>query len=366
MKITLIGPLKPYKGGISMFNTSLLKELEVKHSVQIISWKKRFPSFLYPAGSQVENNGEAKIKKQPNVFKLVIYNPLTWISSGLQIRKQKPDKLIFTWITPYFSPIIFTIALLNKFKAKCKLIIICHNVLPHESSIIDKPLRWLGFVFMDKFIVHAKTEKENLPKWVIIKKEVVTAFMPPFDLYKSITTNKASEEKVKQHTINILYFGIVREYKGLDILIKALGNMKDNYSFNFKIVGEFWDDIETYKALISAEALQERVQIVDNYVPDEEVSNYFTWCDFVVLPYKHATQSAIIQIAKSFNTPIVSTKTGGIPEEIEDGENGYLATPSNVKSLQENIIKMIQNPLFPTKENFNDHTWKEYIMRILT
>jgi len=337
MKIVVIGPTAPYKGGISHYNTLLCKNLSKKHQVELISWKRRYPKFIYPV-DQLDKESKKKISSDAR-FILDCLNPFTWLKVFSIIKEKKPDLLIFHWVSPFLSPVFTTISFLTKHFTKTKTLSVCHNVLPHEKRFTDKFLAKSLFRYVDYFLVHSKKDLKDLTS---IKKNanVKLGFMPMFDFFekKNISKSKLRAKLGLKNKV-ILFFGIVREYKGLIYLIRALPKVLKSTNLDLLIVGEFWGGKNKYLKEIKDLKLQNNVKIIAKYVPDEEVSDYFSVSDVLVLPYINATQSAILQTAFAFNKPVITTNVGGLKEVVDDGKTGFVVPPRNSSLLSESIIK---------------------------
>ncbi len=345
MKICVIGPAYPYKGGIAHYNNWLCNFISRKHDLRCISFKTLYPKLIYPGKEQKDlsatNRTEFKIIETINSI-----NPLTWISTIKQIKKFNPDIVLLYWWTPYFS-------ILNKFltksiknikkKTKPKIIYLCHNVVPHEDSFIDNFLSKLALKEGNYFIVHAKKEKENLlqllPK--IKQNTIIPAMHPTYAVqfkFKEINQSKA-KKKLNISGKVILFFGYIREYKGLMYLIEAMPHILKEFNITLLIVGEFWKNKEKYINKIKELKIENNVCIIDEYVPDEKVGDYYSASDLIILPYLSATNSGIAQIAYGFEKPVIATNVGGLPEVIINNKTGFIVPPKNSAKLAKAIIK---------------------------
>ncbi len=347
MKICLVGPTYPYKGGISHYNTTLCNELSKKYDVFLISYKRQYPSFLYPGKEQINRDSNIKLNETINSeYIMDTINPLTWVKTYLRIKKENPDLVIFQWVHPFFTFVFFTITtLLKKFNNNIKISYICHNVLPHERTILDRFLINMAFNNVDYFIVHSKEDYNNLKK-IMPNAKVKQSVHPIYDIFKT----KISKENARK-SLNIfgdkkiiLFFGIVREYKGLIYLIKAMPKIiKEFDDIILLIVGEFWDDKNKYIEEIKKLGIENHVKIIDKYIPDNEVGVYFSASDVVVLPYISATQSGIIQIAYTFEKPVITTNVGGLPDVVDNNKTGIIVKSKNSEELANAIINYFKN-----------------------
>ena len=376
-KIIFIGSVTPYKGGISHFNTCLVNELRKKHDVKVISWERNYPKIIYPI-DQVEKE-DLHIIKEDKKFLLDFYNPLTWLKASKIIKKEKPQLVILAWSSPILSPIYTFIT--HLVKKNTKTMLLCHNVLQHEGTILDRLLLKIFINKPDYFIVHSRKDLHDL-ECITKNKKIQLGFHPVYDMFKS---NKAINSKT---TNTILFFGYIREYKGLIYLIKAMPEVLKGKNVRLLIVGEFWESkrktvklltkIVTGKDRLNKEfyineikklGLQDNIEVIDKYIPNEEVGKYFSRSDLLVLPYTSATQSGPLQVAYNFNIPVICTNVGGLPDVVEEGKTGYVVEPKNSQQISEAIIKFYKKNnkkefMNNIKKIKNKYSWKKYAEKI--
>ncbi len=272
MKITVIGPTYPYKGGISHFTTVLAKTLQEKNEVNFLSWKRQYPSFLYPVELK-DTKSKNPVKVTTN-YLLDFYNPLSWLQAFQSIKKNNSDLLILTWASPIQAPIYYVIASFVKRFTRAKILFICHNVLPHEKTKYDLPLIKMAFKKGDIFIVHSKQDKNNL-ETIVSNKRIIPSFLPLFDMFADTPDDRVQEIKkkyeLKKHVL--LFFGYIRPYKGLMYLLKAMPEILKKYPDTILlVVGQFWSkDKEQYVEQVRELNIEKAVKFIDHYVQDEEV-----------------------------------------------------------------------------------------------
>lgn len=341
-KIILIGPVYPYRGGISHYTGLMYRELSKRHDVEMLSYKMQYPRLLFRKEQRDYENDSFKIDRTS--FMINTANPFNIISTANYIRRQKPDMVIIQWWHPYFAPCYF---LLAKFMGRQNLTFVCHNVFPHERFPLDKKLTRLTLKNGKHFIVHAKEEAEELrqimpnPDYQVTPHPSYNAFC-----FENMTKLQArerlglsSEERV------LLFFGFVRPYKGLKHLINAMPEIVTKLqNVKLMVVGEFGseEDKAAYLAQIKALGVSDTVVIKDGYTPDREVEKYFAACDMVVLPYESATQSGIVQIAYGFGKPVIVTSVGGLPDVVADNKTGYVVPPQDEKALAQAIVRYFE------------------------
>lgn len=367
MRIIVIGPTAPYKGGISHYNTLLCKTLSKRHKIELISWKRRYPKFLYPA-EQLDNESKKRISSDAR-FILDCLNPLTWLKVFFIIKNKKPDLLIFHWVSPFHSPVFTTISFLTKHFTNTKIMLICHNVLPHEIRFLDKFLTQIFFNNADYFVVHSKEDLGNLRNLRNNAKVKLGfhATYSVFDIKKYNVKDVKNELGLKDKVI--LFFGFVRKYKGLEYLIKAMPLILKKIDLDLLIVGEFWNDKKEYTSLIDSLGVNKNIKIIDRYVPNEEVSKYFSVADIVVLPYLSATQSGIVQIAFGVKKPVITTSVGGLPDVVRDGKTGFIVKPKDESEIAKAVIRFYKDGknrefvrnIIKEKDRFS---WDRYIRLI--
>lgn len=337
-KITILSAAYPLRGGIAHFAGLLYKELiEKMFEVDMITFKRQYPSFLFPGKTQLETGDD--VEKIPTEVELDSINPFNWIKIGRRIKRDAPDLLVIKHWMPFFAPIYGTIARIVGKNKKTKIVVICHNIIPHEKKPGDKVFTTYFFNSVDYFITLSKSVQTDLfflypnAKERLLFHPVYSNFGKPVDKEIAREWLKIKEEKV------MLFFGFIRDYKGLDVLLKAIALIKDKIDFTLVVAGEFYSKEEETIALTKELGLKNIVNYYNDFIPTNEVKYYFSACDVVVLPYKSATQSGIVQIANNFDKPMISTNVGGLGEVIENGKTGYLVEKENPEQLAEAILK---------------------------
>lgn len=340
-RIVLIGPVYPYKGGISHYTGLLYRTLSKESEVILVSYKVQYPKILFKREQKDYSNQTFKIDDTQYLINTA--NPINWIISAKKIKKLHPDLVIFQWWHPYFSPCYWTICKMLK---HIKIMFTCHNVFPHERFPADHFLTRRVLSKGDGFIVHSIQDEEDLHS---IKKEAIcTRTVHP--TYNAFKINQLSKEKsrkilnIKDNEKVLLFFGFVREYKGLKYLIEAIPTVIEKIpDIKLLVVGEFAGDKDKYLDIMQREKVEEYIQIYDGYIPDQEVEKFFAASDIVVLPYISATQSGIVQIAYGFEKPVVVTNVGGLPEVVKNGKTGYVVEAENSEAIAQAIIKFFES-----------------------
>jgi len=342
-RICIIGPFPPIKGGISQYDDFLVNELKKESEVYCISYKRQYPKFLVKNREQIDENYKENLEVD---FCIDSVNPFTWITALNKVRKFKPDLVILPWWVVYWVPMY--VLFLTYFKInRIKSLFICHNIYEHEDHTIKQLFSKMTLNMANIFLVHSETEKNKLSN-IIVNKKIVKHLLP---IYKFSTLDTKIQKKESNEKLKLLFFGFIREYKGLDLLLEALRMVNDK-EIHLTIVGEFWNGSDNYVEFIKIHNLQ-NITIVDQYVPDKEISKYFLSTDVIVLPYRHATGSAVIPVAYSYNKPVLVTNVGGLPEAVLNEKTGYIVDPNPydiangikwfIKNKEQNFTKEIES-----------------------
>lgn len=372
MRITLLGPSFPYRGGISQYNTFLYRALRKKYDVQFIGFSRQYPKLLFPGDSDREYNEHLY---EPEIHHIIdSINPLTWIKAVRKIRKYNPDIVIIPWWVFFFAPCFWFISKFSKFKRDTVVMMLCHNVIEHETNILKKKISKLVFRTADFFLVHSNVDRDNLNS-MLPDKFIIKSFLPTFEdlIVEQNNINLSLDKKRELDLIGkkvLLFFGFVRPYKGLKNLLLALEKLSKKYQdIHLLVVGEFQGDKIFYLDQIKSLGIQNNVTIIDSYVPSEEVPNYFNISNLTVLPYISATQSAVVQLSYGFNKPVLVTDVGGLSEAVINGETGYIVDSQNIEQIVNSISdyfdnnreeEMVRN-VSRYKYNFS---WEEFINKL--
>ncbi|HOJ17156.1 MAG TPA: glycosyltransferase [Ignavibacteriaceae bacterium] len=339
-KIVIIGPAYPYRGGNPTFVTFVHDVLSKEFDVKIYNYKLLYPGFLFPGTTQFDKS-EKTFKKAPSERVVNSINPFNWIAVARKLKKENADLIVFNWWHPFFAFCHFTISLFARSKYKGKTLFITENFISHEGHFIDRVLTGIGLSNADAFLAlssEVERDLKNLKK----KRRVYRSELPVYSFYSDLEPqNKEVFGFGKDDTV-LLFFGYVRKYKGLDILLEAMPQIlkKDN-RIKLLVVGEFYDDPESYNSIISKHSLSPYVKIVNQYVPNEDIEKYYKASDAVILPYRSATQSGILNLAYGFFLPVVATKVGGFMEFIDDGKTGILVEPDDPNEIARGVEKYL-------------------------
>lgn len=342
MKVAQIGLAHPYRGGIAHYTASLHRALQQRgHSAAVISFTRLYPSILFPGRSQFDNSRKTfAIDHERLVDSL---NPQSWRAAARRILEWNPDVAVFQYWHPFFAASYS--AIVSRLNSRhIPSVFICHNVTPHETHFWAKPLRDLAFRKVERFLVHSDKDRETLEQ-LRPGAQILKARHPVYDFFEESPLGRKSAREtlgLPEDENLILFFGYVREYKGLETLLRSLPEVLKHGKVRLLVAGEFYEPRGKYDRLIRDLGLESCVTIHDHYVPNESVACYFRASDLAVLPYHSATQSGIVPTAYFFDLPVVTTSVGGLPEVVLDGKTGLLVPPRDHQALAGAIVRFFQ------------------------
>ena len=369
MKITLLSTAYPYRGGIAVFTERLARAFQdAGDKVNISTFSLQYPSFLFPGKSQYSTS--EKPKDLEIISEVNSVNPINWLRIGFKIKKQKPDILILKYWIPFMSPCLGTISRIVKSNKHTKVIVVVDNLIPHEKRIGDNLLNSYFVDSVDGFVTMSKSVYDDLDQFDKNKKKVLGVH-PLYDNFGvSKTKEKALDSLKLDKSFNyMLFFGIIRKYKGLDILLEAFADERlQNKNLKLIVAGEFYEDEKPYLDLIDKYNLSESVILATNFIPDNEVVNYFCAADIIVQPYRNATQSGVTQIAYHFEKPMLVTDVGGLKEIVPHNKVGYVCKP-NSSSVIDAILDFYNNDkeqqfIEGVIDEKNKYSWNKMIKNI--
>ena len=335
MKIVILGTSWPYRGGLAAFNERLARQFaEEGHEVELWTFTLQYPSFLFPGKTQYTSEPAPKGIVTRRVLNSC--NPFNWVRVGKAVRKAAPDMLICCYWMAFFAPAYSVVSRIAKKNGKTRCLALVHNMIPHEPSILDKLFAPSFVRSQDGFVALSESVVKDIEKVEGSKSKVKRSKTfsphPIYDHYgERMTKAEAAEALDLPADKNyMLFFGLVRAYKGLDLLLEAFGKIKDELpELRLIIAGEFYEDEEKYRSQIAQLGLTDRVIIRNEFIPDGDLRKYFGVADLVVQPYKTATQSGVTQVAFHFEKPMLVTNVGGLGEIVHDHKMGYACAPTS-------------------------------------
>ena len=339
MNISILSVAPPYRGGIAEQTFQLYTNLKKEHEVSIINFSRQYPEFLFPGKSQYDS--DMKSDMIDNNFQIVdSINPISWRRASRKIVNQSPELLILRFWNPFFA--ISHGKIIRKVKKHIpglKVVAICDNIIPHERSMLDKILINYLFKVIDGFIVMSPQVESELKNLVEDPCHELV-FHPVTSKQIELTKSSARSNLNIKHKKIIMFFGFVREYKGLDVLIKANQYLKDRLDdYCIIVCGECYGDEKQYRDLIEKFSYNNEIYWINDYISEELAANYFMASDVTVLPYKSASQSGVIPLSYAYDSPVIASSIPGIQEMVDDGETGFLFEKNNASQLADKIIE---------------------------
>jgi len=349
LKIIILGTAYPYRGGIAAFNERLAQQfLKEGHNVVIYTFTLQYPSFLFPGKTQYSNDlppENLKIKRKINAI-----SPVNWVKIGKEIRKKSPDLVIIPYWMSFMAPCLGTIASQIKKNNHSKVVGLVHNMIPHEPSLLDKLFPGFYVRNVDAFVSLSESVLTDINKFDKKNKPKSYTPHPVYDHYGELLSKNEAKKilNLEEQFRYVLFFGFIRAYKGLDLLLEAFANEKiKQLPLKLIVAGEFYEEESKYLSIIERNHLEDKVLLFKDFIPDNKVNLYFSACDLVAQPYKTATQSGVTQIAYHFEKPMIVTNVGGLPEIVPHGKCGYVVDPHAT-----NIANAISDFYKSDKESF--------------
>ena len=348
MKVIILGTAWPYRGGLATFNERLARQFVSEgHEVELYTFTLQYPSFLFPGKTQYTNEpapAELTIRRVLNSC-----NPINWLRVGHAIRKAAPDMLICCYWMSFFAPAFGLVSRIARRNERTRCIALVHNMIPHEPNILDKLFAPYFVASQDGFVALSESVVGDIEKVESqtsrVKRPKTFSPHPIYDHYgERMSKNEACKALNLPADKNyMLFFGLVRAYKGLDLLLGAFGCVKDQLpNLQLIIAGEFYEDEDKYRAQIAQLGLADRVIIRNEFIPDGDLRKYFGAADLIVQPYKTATQSGVTQVAFHFEKPMLVTNVGGLGEIVHDHQMGYACEPT-AESIAADVLDYYQN-----------------------
>ena len=368
-KIFIIGPAYPLRGGLATFDELFCKAFnEQGHECEIISYSLQYPNFLFPGSTQFDTSGNAP--KNIKIHTLInSVNPLSWIKTAKFIKKQKPDFIVFRFWIPFMGPALGSIARMVR-KSGVKVLAITDNVIPHETRPGDVAFAKYFINACDGFVTMSKAVMKDLEKFTntVHKKYLLHPLYTSFgEKLNKIEARKGLELPTDKQLV--LFFGLIRNYKGLDMLLDAMNELKSHPNIVLVIAGEFYEDKQPYLDLIKNYGIEKQVIIHGKFIANEDVKLYFSATDLVALPYRSATQSGVTQVSFHFEVPTLVTNVGGLGEIIPDKVAGYVVEP-NGKAIADGIKDYFENNRMPSftegmKKEKQKYDWKIFVDQVI-
>lgn len=343
MKIVILGPAHPYRGGIAALNDRLAVELiKEGHEVTVFNFSLQYPKFLFPGKTQYTDDPAPR--NVTILRKVNAVNPLNWWKVGRELRRLRPELIIVRFWLPFMGPALGTVCRIARRNKYTKVICIADNIIPHEKRIGDVPFTSYFVKGVDGFIAMSQEVFKDLEKFV---PHPVRRFAPHpvYDHYGEIIPREVALAHLKLDAKfrYLLFFGFIREYKGLDILLEAMADQRiREQHIKLIVAGEFYGNADFYQKLIEQYGIEDLLVMHTDYIPSEVMNDYFCGADLVVQPYRSATQSGVTQVGYHFDKPMLVSNVGGLAEIVADGKSGYVVEPQS-RAIADAIIDFYVN-----------------------
>ncbi|MCB0717951.1 MAG: glycosyltransferase [Bacteroidetes bacterium] len=343
-RYVFVGPSHPYRGGIAHFIEHLAAGLQARGGEShFVTFTRQYPEFLFPGKTQLsDGQGPPDISTQRTLDTI---NPITWNRTGQLVGKLQPDVVVFKYWMSFFAPSFAQVAAKAK-KAGARVVVVVDNALPHERRPGDLLLARHFLRKADGLITMSRKVKQDVESVVGVDAPVVYIPHPVYDNFGEPMDRGEAREmlRIDRSDKMLLFFGFIRKYKGLDVLLDAmpavLSQLPDT---KLVVAGEFYGDEAAYRDRVKRLDIESVVRFESDYIPDDAVGRYFSACDLVVQPYRNATQSGVAQIAFQFDRPVVVTDVGGLSEIVPDGKVGFVVPPENAAALADAIVRFFRD-----------------------
>jgi glycosyltransferase involved in cell wall biosynthesis len=348
--LAVIGVSYPFRGGIAHYSTHLVRSLRKRFDVLFCTLSRQYPNFLFPGKTQLDDSANPIQEQNDPVIDSV--NPWTWLRTARLLNRRRPRLIIFNWWQPFFGFAFGSIMMFLSRECRERVCFLCHNVLPHERHWLERLLCHYAFRHVRYFIVHSEEDRRRLldlkPTAHVMRN--VHPISAAFSEDEAKPVDKATARARLGLAVDrkiVLFFGLIRPYKGLAFLIEAMPEVLRKMDCTLLVAGEFYDDKSKYVAQIEKLGIGDKVRVEDQYIRNEDVVYYFRAADVVVLPYIEASQSGIIPMAYGYHTPVISTRVGGLHEVVSEGETGFLVEAGNASQIAQTILRYYEGDYEP-------------------
>lgn len=341
MKVALVGPTYPFRGGIAHYTSLMATHLARRHETRVYGFRRLYPDRFFPGRSQLDPS-ESPLAAVDVRRWLTPWWPPSWRRVAHDWSSWRPDVAVIQWWVPFMAPMTAWL-IRSARRADVRTALVCHNVLPHERSRVDAFLARAALNRADRLIVHGESERTKALT-LLPGMPVQVVQLPSYaDVATSSWTQPTARAALDVRGRMMLFFGFVRPYKGLLDLLNAMPDVLREIDVTLWVVGEIWGKPSVYFDRVKALGLEQRVRFVDRYVTNDEAALYLAAADLVVLPYREATGSAVLQLAFGLGVPVVATRTGGMAEAVADGVTGFLVAPGDAAGLGRAIVRFFQD-----------------------
>jgi glycosyltransferase involved in cell wall biosynthesis len=365
LDVAILGPSHPWRGGIAHHTASLYRALQREgHRPQVFNFAQLYPELFFPGKTQRDESKSAFAVPAPQIYRPL--DPLSWARVAKRIYETRPDRLILQWWHPFFAPGYAAVSAAAKL-AGAEVVMLCHNVEPHEQTPVDRALLQIAYALPDRFVVQSEVERDKLAARIGERRPITVAAHPRYEAFSQIDADETPVEAKRSYGVSaehlILFFGLVRPYKGLDLLIDAAAKLDSALDWEVLVAGEIYGSEDDYRQQIAARGLDERVHLENRYVANEEVPRLFRAADVCVLPYRHATGSGVANVALACETPVVMSRLPTLEQAFSDAPVEWFE-PGDAEDLCRAIEQVLEQD--PSNESTESGSgWKELVDALL-
>ena len=360
MRIALVGPLHPWRGGIAQYLGLLGESLRARAEVSAVTFTRQYPGFLFPGQSQRDPN--ATPPSFPVAALIDSINPLTWRAAARHLEGFAPGLAILKWWIPFFGP-AFSATVAPLRRRGTRVVLVCDNLIPHERRLGDRAFTNMMLRESDGYLLMSESVERDLDtlKPGAPRRRVLHPLYAQFD--QGRYTRESARARLGLEGEVVVFFGYIRRYKGLDTLLEAWPHVRARRPATLVVAGEFYEDAAPYQALAAAAGGEPAVRLLGRYIPDDEVEALFKAADVVVLPYRSATQSGVTHVAYALGVPVITTDVGGLSETVRPGETGMVVPPENPQALADAIVRFFEEGMAPrlragVEALRREHSWE--------
>jgi glycosyltransferase involved in cell wall biosynthesis len=337
--VAILGPAHPWRGGIAHHSASLYRAFErAGHRVTLFNYRRLYPELLFPGKTQLDESDLHMAVPNERVYDPL--DPRSWVSLGRRVRREGIERLVIQWWHPFFAPGCAALALLAR-RGGCEVVMMCHNVEPHEATPIDRVLLRLAYAAPDRFVVQSGAQRDRMIELVGRGRPVAIAAHPPYGIFAESGASHSREEARRHYGVEaehlLVFFGLVRPYKGVGLLLEALAAVGERLDCELIIAGEVYGSGQPYRRRIAKLGLHDRVRLEDRYIPNEEVPLLFSAADVCILPYRSATGSGAANVAIACGVPLVMSRLATL-EQAFAHEPVTWFEPDDAEALAEAIV----------------------------
>jgi glycosyltransferase involved in cell wall biosynthesis len=351
VKLAVVGPTHPFRGGSSQYTTLLVRALRKRHDVFFASYSRQYFRWMYP-GSTDQDPSTLTVYEEPD-FLFDAVSPRAWRRLADTVSCRSPDHVLLPWTVTYWAPFFYLfLRRLAVSPRPPRTVFLCHNIVEHEESALKKSISRRVLGLADAFITHSREDAIHL-RALLGLSDSARIRTSPHPEYRHLNVRQVDQASARaklgvEAERVLLFFGFVRSYKGLEVLADALSLVLRELPVHLVVAGEFWGGPRRFLERLRKLGIESHVTTVPRFIANEDVPEYFAACDVVVIPYHSATQSGIVQMAYGFDRPVVATRVGGLPEMIRDGETGTLVPPGDPAALAAGIVDFFKEDRRPS------------------